>query len=38
MQGIYELPPQIKASLPDGIKANVIYDSTPFIETSIDEV
>lgn len=38
VEGIYELLPQIQAGLPEGIKADVIYDSTKFIETSIDEV
>lgn len=34
----YKLLPSIEDSLPKGLNANVIYDSTKFINSSIDEV
>ncbi|MDA8225939.1 MAG: efflux RND transporter permease subunit [Betaproteobacteria bacterium] len=30
--------PEIQAQLPNGLKANVVYDSTKFVNSSIDEV
>ncbi len=30
--------PDIESQLPDGLKANIVYDSTKFVHSSIDEV
>ncbi len=38
VQDTYKLLPSVEDSLPPGINANVIYDSTKFINSSIDEV
>ncbi|USD35884.1 MULTISPECIES: efflux RND transporter permease subunit [Ferrimonas] len=34
----YTLLPEVMSSLPSGIESQVVYDSTQFIQTSIDEV
>ncbi len=36
VEGIYKVLPQIEAGLPDGMKADVVYDSTKSGQTSID--
>ncbi|GAB7219586.1 efflux RND transporter permease subunit [Vibrio comitans] len=38
VEDTYKLLPSVEDSLPPGINANVIYDSTKFINSSIDEV
>ncbi|MEZ9862901.1 efflux RND transporter permease subunit [Vibrio breoganii] len=38
VEDTYKLLPSVEDSLPPGIHANVIYDSTKFINSSIDEV
>ncbi|MGR5091954.1 efflux RND transporter permease subunit [Vibrio maritimus] len=38
VKGLYQVLPAIKDSLPPGIKAEVVYDSTKFIDSSIEEV
>ncbi|MGR5456892.1 efflux RND transporter permease subunit, partial [Vibrio alfacsensis] len=37
-KGLYDVLPAIKDSLPLGMKAEVVYDSTKFIDSSIEEV
>jgi multidrug efflux pump len=36
--GVRELMPTIERGLPPTVKANIVYDSTKFIQSSIDEV
>ncbi len=38
VKGLYDVLPAIKDSLPLGMKAEVVYDSTKFIDSSIEEV
>ncbi len=38
VQDAYKVLPDVMNSLPQGVHANVVYDSTKFITTSIDEV
>jgi multidrug efflux pump len=38
VQDAYKVLPDVMNSLPQGVNANVVYDSTKFITTSIDEV
>ncbi|MGE4528977.1 MAG: efflux RND transporter permease subunit [Rhodospirillaceae bacterium] len=38
VQGVYKVLPDVRANLPPAIKMNVNYDSTRFIEESIQEV
>ncbi len=37
-QALREMMPQLQASLPEGMKARIVYDSSIFIERSIDNV
>lgn len=38
IKGVYRVLPEIRAQLPQGLKAQVIYDSTDFVNASINEV
>jgi multidrug efflux pump len=38
VQGIRKLLPELQRNLPPSVKMNVVYDSTKFIQASIDEV
>ncbi len=38
VQGIRDVFPSIQASLPEGMKAKILHDSTEFVQSSINEV
>ncbi|WP_407275265.1 efflux RND transporter permease subunit [Halothiobacillus sp. DCM-1] len=38
IQRVRAVMPGIESQLPDGLKANIVYDSTKFVHSSIDEV
>ena len=37
-QGVYQKMEELKARFPDGLQYQIVYDTTPFIQESVDEV